>query len=43
MREETHPSWVIMVTMNTEYRNRDVQVFILIVNPREPTTRILQY
>lgn len=26
-----------MVTVNAEYRNRDVQVFILIVNPREPT------
>lgn len=34
----THPSWVIMIAVDAEHRNGDVQVFILIVNPGEPTT-----
>lgn len=34
----SHPGWVVMVAMNAEDRNRDVQVFILIVHPGEPTT-----
>ena len=36
--EATHPSWVVMIAMDAEHRNRDVQVFILIVYPGEPTT-----
>lgn len=34
----THPSRVIMVAVYAEHRNGNVQVFILIVNPGEPTT-----
>lgn len=36
MMEATHPSWVIVVAVNAEYGNRNVQVFILVINPGEP-------
>lgn len=34
----THSSGVIVVAVYAEHRNGNVQVFILIVNPGEPTT-----